>query len=232
LKSRGLDERRSDISRGQRLRKLVFGDWHPLLRDPLDLLRLSFAAAAIIFFLTGSTEYGVRMTATFLVLAIAQRLRLPRLFDLLFMIGMASQAWGNALGLFDNYDRYDNIVHFLLPLTSVPVLYVLTVRLGLLPDLADVRKPRQRLGLAVFAVMAGLSIGALYEVYEYVGNKWIGFDISIGYSDTIFDLTLDASGSILGGLVLILWAGAHWPTERESLGNGGSGSVARAEAGS
>lgn len=157
------------------------------------------------------------MTGTFVVLAIAQRLRLPRLFDLLFILGMALQAWGNALGLFENLDRYDNLVHFLLPLSSVPVLYVLNVRLGLLPDLADVREPLQRLGLVLFAILLGLSIGALYEIYEYVANRWLGLDIAIGYSDTIFDLTLDASGSFLGGIVLMLWAAARWPTEREAL---------------
>lgn len=41
------------------LRRALFGDWHPLLRDPLDLLRLSFAIAAIAFFIAGSTEYGI-----------------------------------------------------------------------------------------------------------------------------------------------------------------------------
>ena len=144
---------------------------------------------------------------------------------------MALQAWGNAAGLFENLDRWDNLVHFFLPFSSVPVLYVLTVRLGLLPDLADVREPRQRLGLVIFAVMAGLSIGALYEVYEYVANRWLGLDIAIGYSDTIYDLTLDASGSILGGTVLMLWARARWPTERQALaqrpGRMGSGRALR-----
>lgn len=82
--------------RSRLLRRAVFGDWHPLLRDPLDLLRLSFAAAAAAFALAGSFEYSLRLAATFLLVVGAQRLRLPRLFDLLFIIGMWLQAWGNA----------------------------------------------------------------------------------------------------------------------------------------
>jgi hypothetical protein len=35
------------------LRKLLFGDWTPALRDPLDVLRLSFAATSVGFLLTG-----------------------------------------------------------------------------------------------------------------------------------------------------------------------------------
>jgi hypothetical protein len=76
---------------------------------------------------------------------------------------------------------------------------------------------RQRLGLVVFAILMGLSIGALYEVYEYVANQWLGAEIAIGYSDTIFDLTLDAAGSFAGGVLLMLWAAARLPTERLPL---------------
>jgi hypothetical protein len=198
------------------LRRAVFGDWHPLLRDPLDLLRLSFAAAAVVFFLAGSLEYAVRLAGTFLVLMAAQRLRLPRLFDLLFVVAMGLQAWGNALRLFEDVDWWDNLVHFVLPAASVPVLYVLNWRLGLLPAMADERRPRQRLGLVVFAIMTGLSAAALYEIYEYVAVEWLGAGLAIGYSDTIFDLALGVGGAVAGGLVLMLWSAGRLPTGRQA----------------
>jgi len=209
----------SDVTagRGRRLRQAVLGDWHPLLRDPVDLLRLSFVAGSVVFFLRGEVEPAVTLAATFLVLMVAQRLRMPRLFDLLFIIGLGSSAWGNALNLFDEIDKWDNLVHFLLPMSSVPVLYVLSLRLGLVPDLAEAQRPRQRLGLVLFAQMNGLSIAALYEIYEYVVVNWFGSDKEIGYSDTIFDLTLGAGGALAGGVILMLWSAAHWPTERQPL---------------
>jgi hypothetical protein len=215
---RGLvpNERKHEASRRTRLlRKAVFGDWHPLLRDPLDLLRLSFAAAAVVFFLAGSLEYAVRMVATFLLLVAAQRLRLPRLFDLLFIVGMGLQAWGNAGGLFEEVSWWDNVVHFVIPAVSVPVLYVLNLRLGLVPDMAEEIHPRHRLGFVVFAITSGLSIGALYEIYEYVAVHWLDAPLAIGYADTIFDLTLDAGGAFVGGLLLMLWSATHWPTARQ-----------------
>ena len=197
------------------LRKAVFGDWNPYLRDPLDLLRLSFAAAAVIFLLAGSLEYAVRMAGTFLLVAAAQRLRIPRLFDLLFIVGMGLQAWGNAGRLFEDIDWWDNLVHFVVPATSVPVLYVLNWRLGVLPGMAEEQNPRQRVGLVLFAIMSGLSIAALYEVYEYVAVNWLGVGLAIGYSDTIFDLALGFGGAIAGGLLLMLWSAEHWATERQ-----------------
>ena len=173
---------------------MVFGDWHPLLRDPLDLLRLSFAAAAVAYFLAGELEYAVRMA--FYSWSWWRRCAcgLPRLFDLLFIVAFGLQAWGNALSLFEDIDWWDNLVHFFLPASSVPVLYVLNWRLGLLPAMAEEQRPRQRLGLVVFAMMSGLSIAALYEIYEYVIVDWLDADLAIGYSDTIFDLTLGFGG--------------------------------------
>lgn len=201
------------------LRKALFGDWHPLLRDPLDLLRLSFAGASVAFGLAGSVEYSLRLAGTFLLVVAAQRLRLPRLFDLLFIVGMWLQAWGNALRLFENIDWWDNLVHLVVPFSSVPVLYVLLVRLGLLHhEITEEGHPlRHHLGLAIFAVAIGLSIGAIYEIYEYVAVNWLDAPLAIGYSDTIFDLTLDTLGALAGGGLLMLWATGRWGTERRPL---------------
>ena len=69
-----LDARRGRAA-AHRFRALVLGDWHPLVRDPLDLMRLSFAGAAIAFLLGGSLEYAIRLAFTFLVLVGAQRLQ-------------------------------------------------------------------------------------------------------------------------------------------------------------
>ena len=95
------------------------------------------------------------------------------------------------------------------------MLYVLFVRLGLLPELAEVNQPRRRLALVLFAVMAGVSAGAFYEIYEYVIYNWLSADIEIGYADTIWDLTLDGVGALLGGALLMAWAATNWPTERQ-----------------
>ena len=83
------------------VRKLLFGDWTPVLRDPLDLLRLSFAVASVGFLLTGHPAIAWHMFVDFLIVVAAGRLNMPRLFDLLFILGWATQSWGNAAGLFN-----------------------------------------------------------------------------------------------------------------------------------
>ena len=205
-----------ELSRRERMvRKALLGDWRPLLRDPLDAARLSFVVAGVLYLLAGKADSAFALLLAFVVLMVAWRLRLPRVFDALFIVGVGLSAWGNAAGLFDRIDKWDNLVHFIFPMSAVPVLYVLNVRLGLLPELAEVKQPRHRLALVVFAVMAGVSAGAFYEIYEYVINNWLGADIEIGYADTIWDLTLDGAGALLGGTVLMSWAATNWPTVRE-----------------
>jgi hypothetical protein len=144
----------------------------------------------------------------------AQRLALPRRFDLLFIGAMALQAWGNAARLFETVYWWDDLVHLVLPLASVPVLYVLLLRLGMVNDLSDERHRRHRLGFVIFAIGVGLSIGALYEIYEYVMNRGLGADIAIGYADTITDLALDTTGSLIGGALLMLSSALGWGTGR------------------
>jgi hypothetical protein len=201
---------------GRRLRWLLVGDWHPLLRDPLDLARLTFAGAAAAFLASGRHEYAIRFTIAFLVLAVAQRLRLPRRFDVLFIAAMVLQAWGNALRLFEDIYWWDDLVHLVFPMATVPVLYILLLRLGMVNALTAEPHRRHRWAFALFAIGMGLSIGALYEVYEYLMVQHLQADIAIGYADTIDDLALDTAGSMLGGALLVLSSTLHWGATRSS----------------
>jgi hypothetical protein len=49
----------------------------------------------------------------------------------------------------------DSLVHFVIPTTSLPVLYVMLVRLGLVRDTSEEQHPRHRLGLVFFANAGG-----------------------------------------------------------------------------
>jgi len=219
----------------ERLRWLIFGDWHPVLRDPLDLLRLSFGAAALIFLLRGNVEFFVRFTGAFLVLVAVHRLRVPQLFDLLFIIGLGLSIWGTYfhLSVTANYCfrdvtlgtrgynhlcvGWDKLVHLVLPTASVPVLYILGLRLGLVPDLAEETKPRLELGLILYGVMSCVCVCTIYEIYEYVDVWWFSGPLNIGFSDTIMDLVNAVIAGLLGGTILAVWSKRHWPTDRQPL---------------
>jgi len=152
-------------------------------------------------------------------------------YELLFVLGWATQSWGNAAGLFDlnqcTHIRlgksnhvclgYDNFVHFLIPLTSIGPIYVLGLRLGVLPDISKETTGRRRLGTVLFAVLGVMAIEYVNEIWEYIAVNWLNLNLQIGYSDTIHDLALGILGSVAGGVLLWVWAARLWTTERKPI---------------
>jgi hypothetical protein len=199
------------------MRRLIFGDWGRVIRDPLDLIRLGFLIAAMAAAASGDLENTVRLLATFLIVLAARFLDLPRLFDLGVLVGMFLQAFGNAAGLFTSFRYYDLVVHFCLPLATAPCVYILLARLGVVPDLADAER-RHRIGIFLVTFAIGFSIGAGYEIYEWIANHWLGASLKVGYADTIGDLADDALASALGGWLLVVWAVRGWGTTRRVPG--------------
>jgi hypothetical protein len=196
------------------VRHLLLGDWNRFVRDPIDLLRLSFLGAAIVLLIAGDFESAVRMGLTFVLLVIVRRLDLPRLFDLGFVLGMALQGWGNSLNLFNYYDHYDKLVHFVLPFFTAPAIYLLLGRIGIVPDLAAHTPRHHQLGILIATFAFGLAVGSVYEMYEWFADNVLGGHLQVGYGDTIGDLLDDAISSLGGGLLLVWWSERGWGTTR------------------
>lgn len=193
---------------------MFLGDWNPWIRDPVDVLRLSYLAAALGEWASGDFGAGVRFGLTFLLVVAPRLLNTPRPFDFAFTIAMAFQGWGNALHLFDKLHWYDTVVHFVLPCATAPLLYIVLARLKLVPDLNQRQRPHQRLALVIVSLAFGLSVGAVYEMWEWVDNHALGGDHAVGYDDTIKDLADDGIGSLVGGALLLLWSSRGWRTSR------------------
>jgi hypothetical protein len=203
-------------SSGPRTRRshILLGDWTPFVRDPIDLIRLSFLAGALAEAAGGDYASAARLALTFAATLVARRLDLPRPFDLAFNLGMAFQAWGNVFGLFDDIYAYDKLVHFVLPAAMSSLLYFVALRLHVLPDLEHESGIRQRLGILLVTFSMGVTLGAGYEVYEYVVDHAFGANLEIGYGDTIADLVDDAAGALAGGLLIVVWDTYGWGTRR------------------
>jgi hypothetical protein len=105
-------------------------------------------------------------------------------------------------------------VHFVLPLACAPALYIMLARAEVVPDLGGGVERHHYLGVWLVTFALGLSLGALYEVYEWLSNHLLASELRVGYSDTIGDLADDAFASALGGLLLVLWATRGWGTTR------------------
>jgi hypothetical protein len=199
-------------------RELVLGEWNPVVRDPLDLLRGIFVGGAAIFAASGDSG-AIPLSATAAAVVAVRFLDLPRAFDLAFILAMALTGWGEALRLYDHFGHYDVLVHSLVPLFGAPCVYIALARLDTLPDPADASRSKRHLaGIFVVTLALGLAIGALWEIVEWTSDQTLGSNLSLGEQDTIGDLVADGAGAFCGGLFLLAWTVRGWGTVRRLPG--------------
>lgn len=193
---------------------LLIGDWTRLVRDPIDVLRLTYLAAAIAFLIGGNADAAVRMALTFGLVLLARAISLPRPFDLGLVVGLMLQAWGNALNAFHSWGFYDNIVHVSLTAFAAPVFYIGLARLDVVPDLSEETRHHHHLGVFIITWALAMAFGAGYEIYEWAADNLVGANLIISETDTVNDLFDDMIGGAIGGVALVVWAIYGWGTTR------------------
>jgi hypothetical protein len=203
------------VSARNAMAEVFLGDWHPALRDPLDLFRLSFAVGAAIFALQGDWNAAVRLLLPAVAVLAVRALNIPRAIDWIFCIAMFFQGWGNALHLFSQFWWYDNTVHITLPMSLAPILYIAFARLDVVPDPAERVGGRAEIaGMALITACLGVTAASFYEIYEWVVDNWFGQNLFIGETDTVTDLADGFLGAGIGGLFLAAWAQVRYTSRR------------------
>jgi len=218
-------------SRGMTWQKFFLGDWSRIVRDPLDVYRIVFIGAALVWGISGRPVTVLVGASALLVLA--RVISLPRFYDLSLIIVMFLLAWGEVLGLYDSWGSYDNVVHFTVPLLVTGMIYLLLVRLGVLPELRDLTQLHQKFGFFLTALFLGMAIGAAWEITEWTLDSTTGSHLVIDARDTATDLIADTLGAAGSALILVLWSLGNHSLKRRpgaALANKPLGSFLRASA--
>jgi hypothetical protein len=193
----------------------ALGDWTSVIRDPIDVMRAALLVGAIVEAALGNWDASLRLALTFVAVLLARLADMPRPVDLMFNIGMALQAWGNVGGAFREVGWYFAVVHFFLPFGTAALLYLLLIRLRVVPDLSEEANLHRRAGIVIVAFAFGMTIGALYEMYEWFGYHAFGTRIlRESWTKMVTDLGDDALGSLAGGALLVVWNVYGWATRR------------------
>jgi hypothetical protein len=198
-------------------RTLLLGDWSRPVRDPIDVLRASYAIGVPIVWLARS-DYPLNLTVSALAVIAVRFLLLPRLYDLAFCLGFGLTGWGDALGLYDKIGFYDLIVHSLASFFFAPVLYILLARAEVLADLKQVTVRNHFVGVFVITLALGLAVGAVWEMAEYTSDHFFGSHLAKSERDTATDLMVDGLGALAGGSLLVVWARYGWGSVRRVPG--------------
>lgn len=199
-------------------RTLLLGDWTPVVRDGIDLLRLTLLGGAVALAVTGDAGAATVLGVLGAFTLVARLVQLPRVYDLCFTAAMVLQGYGEVLGLYDEVVRFDDVVHVTLPLLTAPVLYIALARLDVVPDPRDETHLQHYAGIFVVTAALGITMGALWEVVEWRSDAWLGTSLSIDNDDTVGDLVRDALGSVVGAGLLVVWARFGWGSVRRIPG--------------
>ena len=199
-------------------RTLLLGDWTPWIRDGIDVLRLIVFAGAAVYAADGQWGAAALLAALGSITLVARLVNLPRLYDLSLTLGMALQGFGETLGLYDEFVRFDDLVHFTLPMLTAPVVYIGLARLDVVPDPRDETHLRHYVGIGVVTAALGIAIGALWELFEWRSDAWFGTQLSEDNDDTNGDLFRDTLGSLVGAALLVVWARFGWGSVRRIPG--------------
>jgi hypothetical protein len=207
-------------------RTLAMGDWGTVVRDPIDLLRITFVVGALVFLALGEMDGVANLLVGGAALAVARAVDLPRLYDLGFTIAMILTGWGEALGLYDAWKPYDNVVHFVVPMLCSQVAYIGLARLEVLRDMRDEVAPHRYLGIFTITFALGVAIGGIWEIFEWASDGLFGSNLSMGNDDTVGDLVSDTLGAAAGGLLLVAWTRWGWGSVRRVPGDNRAEDVA------
>jgi hypothetical protein len=193
--------------------RFFLGDWGPVVRDPLDVLRLAYFAGTIVWVIRGGAAADGLVGGS-LVLLWGRLVDLPRFYDLSLIFCLTITGWGSALHMYGQFDWYDNVVHALMPMLITPIVYVMLVRLGVLPELRDLTQLHHQLGFFLIAFCFGMTIAGGWEVVEWWLDQWTGEHRVKDAADTASDLTSGVYGSIAAGFLLIGWSQLGLPMKR------------------
>ena len=200
------------------VRRLLLGDWTPVIRDGIDVLRLVILGGAVAYAVTGRTGAAALLAGLGAVTLVARAVNLPRVYDLSLTVAMALQGFGETFGLYDSFVRFDDLVHFTLPMLTSPVIYIALARLDVVPDPRSETHLRHYIGIAVVTAALGITVGALWEIYEWRSDAWFGTRLSEGNDDTNGDLVRDSLGALAGAALLVVWARYGWGSVRRIPG--------------
>jgi uncharacterized membrane protein YjdF len=114
--------------------------------------------------------------------------------------------------------RFDDLVHFTLPMLTAPVLYIALARLDVVPDPRDETHVRHYVGIFVVTAALGITMGALWELVEWRSDAWFGTHLQLSNDDTVGDLLRDSLGSLVGAALLVVWSRYGWGSVRRIPG--------------
>ncbi|MDR7299886.1 hypothetical protein [Haloactinomyces albus] len=180
-----------------------------------DLLRLVSLAGIPLAWVLYSWSSALVFVIVSVILIVPRATALPRPVDLAVAVTWLLAGWANVAGWYLLLDWIDIPIHIITPAATAAALYLLLVRVELVPPLQERQVRNPALILLTFAL--GAAIAVLWEFYEWLRYPDPQGSPFVGYADTIGDLFNGCIGSVVAGIGLAVWAWFGWGTRRIPL---------------
>ncbi|HEY9308470.1 MAG TPA: hypothetical protein VIP82_11785 [Microbacterium sp.] len=170
-----------------------------------DVLRVLSVLSIVVAGIGWGPLSGLSFVAASAAMLVPRLLRVRPAFDILFGTAVLLSTWSSVLGLFIAARWWDLPMHFFTNGIVAAMLYVVLVRFHVLADAETL--PRPVLSAALMVTALGLSLGVLWELFEWFGRTYLDPEILTGYADSLGDLLQGGLGSLAAGLSMPFLAG-------------------------
>jgi hypothetical protein len=183
-----------------------------------DVVRLLAVLSIVVAGIGWGALSSLSFVSALAAMLVPRALRVRPAFDILFCAAVLVSTWSSVLGVYHTTRWWDLPMHFITNGLCAGMLYVVLVRLQVLADAETLRHPG--LSATVMVTALGLSLGVLWEFFEWFGLNYIDPKILTGYTDTLGDLVQGGLGSLAVGLCMRFLAGQ--PRARRAVSSPGA----------
>lgn len=181
-----------------------------LFRRTADVFRAAVLVSGILMLSFGNFAAACGFAIVFAVLLAPRLLQISAPFDAGFCLALLAAMWAAAQQWYTSIVWMDEVVHFLATGATAAAAYLMLARLELLPGIEEQLQAARRFSLVLMLTILGLGLAAVWEFFEWIGQQLAPQDMHVGYDDTILDMALGGVGSLLAGVLLLLWTrGRH-----------------------
>ena len=134
-----------------------------------------------------------------------RRPRTLRAAEAAVLVSVSWHVVGHAFGVYAAWKAYDTLLHFIVPLTTVLVLYALSQSTNWIWDWRRVSP----LEVGIYLFSMSLALSTCWEILEFGMDQLAGTREQDNLYDTMIDLIMDFGGALLGAIAAgyVTWLG-------------------------
>ena len=170
-----------------------------------DVLRAAMLLSGVATLIWFDGQGAITFFVLFAVLLLPRFLDVAHPFDAAFCATLLIAAWARQQHWYVTVPWVDEAVHAVAPGAAAVATYLMLAKLELLPDVYEEIETTRRFSLVLLVTILGLGLATVWEFWEWIGEQLSPATTFVGYTDTISDLALGGTGSLVLGVLLVLW---------------------------